>query len=323
MRSSLPLFFYLVVTVFTASSEDLARIIATEGSTFTLVRKSESHIYDLNRTQVKGMTIYSGDMILTESDTFVEVQLLSGQSFIKIAGDTTFIFENIGRDGSGVFKLIYGRVRARVDSLPPKTDFYITGYDTVAGVRGTDFGYDLLYNRTEENPEIISKVYCFEGSVDVAWVSLAAEKFSEIDKMGYNQEIRSIYGNEMITLSSSRNKIIGITKVEQEIIDFWNAHPFDYDKVLEEDEFPEYPEEFDSSLNDMKLSGKRKNFQTAGLYTMGIGCGIMFTSLFFYTFMPVDDSLPLALTYFGGGISALGLGYIGLSYIYPEEEISP
>ena len=322
---SLSILFFILV--FYGNSEDLARIVSAEGKAFTLVRNSETYLYDLEEVSVNGLTLYSGDMILTEQDTFIEVQILSGDSYIIIGGDTTFIFEHIRKDGGGVFKLIYGRVRANVGKLPPSTDFYITGYNTVAGVLGTDFGYDLLYNRKEENPEIISRVYCFDGTVEVAWIRTESKDFSEFNKMGYDQDIRGISDNEMITLSSRNNEKANISDIEQEIYDYWKIYPFRFDQNIEDNVVTE---DLESFLPDVP-EGKRKDYQTAGIYTMGIGCGIMFTSLLFYSFFPNNDVTSLAFTFFGGGLASLGLGYIGLSFTFPkiqeniaepEEEIS-
>src|SRR5690606_6505377 len=58
------------------------------------------------------------------------------------------------------------RVRAQVDRVSADDSFQIRGRTAVAGVRGTDFGFDYVVQQGNIT-DPITQVYCFEGSVEV------------------------------------------------------------------------------------------------------------------------------------------------------------
>ena len=169
MRRFLLSFFLIITVVLTVSAqerESYAFVIYADGYDMTIYRNDELLTYDVVRDNVIGMPLLPGDLIQTDAETFVELQVMPSRTVIKVAENTTFRIEEIGGTGGGSFDLAYGRLRARVDRITGNEEFRIRGRSAVAGVRGTDFGYDFVATR-EGSVDAETQVYVFEGSVEV------------------------------------------------------------------------------------------------------------------------------------------------------------
>ncbi len=166
-RVALGLFALMALHSLAAQDESFAFVIYAEGFDMSIYRNGELTTYDVVADTVIGMPLLAGDLVQTDADTFVEIQVMPSRTVIKVAENTTFEIEQIGGSGGGVFDMRYGRLRARVERLSSNDPFEIRGQGAVAGVRGTDFGYDLVVNRESITSEIETKVYCFEGEVEV------------------------------------------------------------------------------------------------------------------------------------------------------------
>lgn len=144
-----------------------AVVIYAEGEGFEVIRGDEEILYDFESESAEGVTLRGGDFITTFENTFVELQLYPSESVVKVSENTSFSVQSVGESGGGFFSLTYGRLRAKVKQLFGGEEFKITGPSVVAGVRGTDFGYDRIFDM--KTPEITkSRVYCFEGVVEVS-----------------------------------------------------------------------------------------------------------------------------------------------------------
>ncbi|MFW6250557.1 MAG: FecR domain-containing protein, partial [Alkalispirochaetaceae bacterium] len=135
---------FLLASVSAQEREAYAFVIYAEGYDMTIFRNEELLTYDVLRDNVIGMPLLPGDLIQTDPETFVELQVMPSRTVIKVAENTTFRIEEIGGAGGGSFDLAYGRLRAKVDRIAGNEEFQIRGRSAVAGVRGTDFGYDFV-----------------------------------------------------------------------------------------------------------------------------------------------------------------------------------
>ncbi len=144
-----------------------AQIVYAVGDGFTVVEDGEPRFYEADAPEALGLRLKPGNEIQTENGTFLEISLLNSGSIVKIAENTTFRLKAISRKGGGRFDLAYGRIRAKVNRLVDDDDFSVTSRETVAGVRGTDFGYDVLFERQDGETTTRTRVYCFEGAVEV------------------------------------------------------------------------------------------------------------------------------------------------------------
>jgi|GEM_PF-1403043 len=209
------------------SQNGSAVVVYAEGDGFTLVREGENDFFEIDYDDVLGMFLYEGDTILTEENTFIEIQVTSNASLIKIAENTTFEFESIGMHGGGTLKVVYGRIRAKVNKLTNDDEFQVLGTDTVAGVRGTDFGFDLTFGddfSDSESNEAITSVYCFEGSVQVEQENSETKEIKEVI-IGVDQMV--------VTSSEKQEAPLTVYDIDVEIDRFWEENRFVYEMAEE------------------------------------------------------------------------------------------
>lgn len=148
------------IAAFSQSRNAYAFIIYAEGQEMSVYRNDQLTTYDVVADSVIGMPLLPNDLIQTEAQTFVEIQIMPSRTVIKVAENTTFRIQTLGGDGGGVFDMRYGRLRAKVERITGNEEFEVRGSSAVAGVRGTDFGYDLTFQR-EGVRALDTKIYCF------------------------------------------------------------------------------------------------------------------------------------------------------------------
>lgn len=148
------------------SSVAFGLIIHADGSDFDVVRDGRRSSYNVARGGVEGLPLFTGDLIQTENDTYLEIQLLPSISVIKVAENTTFGIVGIADDGAGIFEITYGRIRAQVADVASNGSFEIRGPGAASGNSGSDFGYDYVVDLGRG--DIVSAIYCFEGEVSVS-----------------------------------------------------------------------------------------------------------------------------------------------------------
>ena len=168
-------------------------VIYAEGDVVSVIRDLRRTEYDAFTGELLGFAVYPGDIIQTDPNTYVEIQLLPSRSVIKVAENTSFTVEQISAAGDGVFNLAYGRLRARVNRLTGVDPFEIRGVGATAGVRGTDFGTDVIAQPV--GGASLTRIYCFEGEVQVEVGGPSSEQPSEAEPI-------VITANEMITATT-------------------------------------------------------------------------------------------------------------------------
>jgi hypothetical protein len=166
------LIFFLSLVPLFAQGDPYAFVIYAEGFNMSIYRNDTLESYDVLVDDVIGMPLLPGDLVQTDADTFVELQVMPSRTVVKVAENTTFEIESLGGAGGGTFNMSYGRVRARVERITSNETFEVRGFSAVAGVRGTDFGYDMVVEREASN-ELQTNVYVFEGEVEVSEVALS------------------------------------------------------------------------------------------------------------------------------------------------------
>lgn len=245
------------------AAEPYASITYAEGTGFTIIRKDKATAWPVSAPEVFGMTIERGDLIVTEASTFLEIKIHPISAKLQIAENTSFRCDadESGTKSSG--ELLYGRVRAKVTKLSSTSSYKITSPSLVAGVRGTDFGLDLIAIRpvsgktgktaagseatgTTAAAPILNRVFCFEGSVEVTETSPAAAAATTDTAAGTTPTERVpvfIGKNEMIEklIASSGAAPASTTvniepvllkkAVSDEVTNFWKPHPLSPDMI--------------------------------------------------------------------------------------------
>ena len=221
-------------------------IIYAEGEVVSVIRDLRRSEYDAFTGELLGFAVYPGDIIQTDPNTYVEIQLLPSRSVIKVAENTSFTIDQISTTGNGVFDLAYGRLRARVMRLAGQDPFEIRGVGATAGVRGTDFGTDVIVQPA--GGASLTRIYCFEGEVHVEVDGLSSEQPSGTEPI-------VVTANQMITATTLSPTFAAANAAEPEgsasipaieiepllptISEFWQrkdfvAEPGDAESVLAE-----------------------------------------------------------------------------------------
>ena len=216
-------------------------LVFSTGEGFQLIREGNPEEYDLAVDNTEGIRFYPGDYVNTYENTFLEIELTDSRHLLKISENTSFLFEQGTKREQNSFMVNYGRVRARVKKLAGLESFTIDGPSVVAGVRGTDFGYDVLYDSGASAP--VSTVYCFEGEIAVS------PKVEIIETTGFAEDeaekIETTRNTSLILLADEMLKLEGAagikegvfrlqkSSVNEEISVFWDQNDFISGAVME------------------------------------------------------------------------------------------
>ncbi len=208
-----------------------AGIVYAEGGDFSVIRQQEEQYFNVGLDTVLGLPLEIGDLLQTGDGTFLEIQTTDSGAIFKVAENTSFRIDHSGDDGSSRLDLAYGRVRAKVDAVAAGTFLEMRGLSVVAGVRGTDFGYDLIIIPGGTGEPVL-QIYTFEGSVVVAEASPSAASGASLISASSAQT--TIQSGQMIVLPLSTVVAGNLREalaqppstITTEVRDFWDAHPF-------------------------------------------------------------------------------------------------
>ena len=208
-----------------------AGIVYAEGGDFSIIRGREQQAFNVVADNILGLPLQAGDLVQTGDTTFLEIAMQQTGAVFKVAENTSFRLEYAGPSGSSRLDLAYGRVRAKAESVAAGTFLEMRGLSVVAGVRGTDFGYDIIVT-CRGTGEPVLQIYTFEGTVVVAEGSLDGVGDASLITEASAQT--TIESGQMITIPLSTVVAGNVTEalaqppstISPEIRDFWDAHPF-------------------------------------------------------------------------------------------------
>ncbi len=169
--------------------------------------------------ELLGFRLEQGDQVQTGKGTFLELRLKPSGGVLKLSENTVFVLTSLSESPERGFKLVYGRVRAKVDKLARGSSFNIASDSAAAGVRGTDFGYDVLTARTDGTGDMIpvTRIYCFEGSVVVTVLPAPDVPPEEL----------KVKAGSMVTVERSEGKWVpSLVPVSSDIRAFWTQNDF-------------------------------------------------------------------------------------------------
>ncbi len=211
-----------------------AGIVYAEGGDFSVIRRAEQSTYDVAYDDVLGLPLEIGDLVQTGNGTFLEIEIGETGALFRVAENTSFVVEHVDADGSSRFDLSYGRIRTKVETVAAGTFLEMRGLSVVAGVRGTDFGYDLIVT-SGGSREPVLQIYAFDGSVVVAEAPAATSAgVSGGSVVAGSVTQATIQSGQMISIPISAvvsgNAAESLAKppstITPEIRGFWDAHPF-------------------------------------------------------------------------------------------------
>jgi len=217
------LFGGLAVGMLLAQEAAQGEIVYAEGQDFVLVRDGERAIYPVDDPDVMGLGVREGDLIQTGPRTFLEIQLLPRGTILKLAENSSFQFKGLSADGSTVsLSLVYGRIRSKVAKLTQDDSFVIRSGSTVAGVRGTDFGFDSILQASGSTGTALPavRVYCFSGEVAVVPVTTS-------DRIAVDAPVITVQKNQMVSVDLSLDvPLVDRQPLDAETVRYWTSNEF-------------------------------------------------------------------------------------------------
>jgi hypothetical protein len=203
-----------------AWAEDAAAVIEfSSGDDVIVIREGRRVASD----DPIGLELFQGDQVQTGKGVFVEMRLSGGGSVVKLAENTTFVLERLS-DGQTSLQLVYGRVRAKVERLSGADSFSVRSSQAIAGVRGTDFGLDVVASRSAL-AATTTNAYCFEGAVEVtAFVRSDAQIAESLEAI---PQAFLIQAGEMLRIEGAKGGTEAIkSTVDTSIRDFWAENDY-------------------------------------------------------------------------------------------------
>jgi hypothetical protein len=206
--------FALSCASFSFLSAQDAIISYVEGSDISVIRDKR----EMKMDDPIGFEVRSGDILQTGKKTFIELALSPKKAVIRMSENTTLEFK-LPSGGSEVsLSVLYGRVRAKLAKLAGQDSFSMRNAGTVAGVRGTDFGMDVVVAKSSRESAASVVVYCFEGSVNVQAAPSVQAAVQRTMDLGPGRMVESVVNDGNVDLIDS--------SLSDEIQDFWDANSF-------------------------------------------------------------------------------------------------
>lgn len=305
---SVLLFVMLAGMVFSLPAEEAAGIISyATGQGFQVVDAEGQQEYYLKTDVVEGLELFPGDFVNTYDGTFLEIELEEERHSIKISENTSFRFSPAFGEQEKQFEVTFGRVRARVSKLAGLEKFAIQGPSGVAGVRGTDFGYDVLFDDPASPP--MATIYCFEGQIEVrpsVQISASSGLEKEVKEQLESGEAATLIINagEMLVLRErtpgdagadgeavdGAGFILEKSGVDEEISDFWEMNDFQETEKLEGPAPPKIVVEEKEEEAAPVVFTKSKFFRASAL-TAGLGTAFGIAAATFYYADPLFEDM--------------------------------
>lgn len=198
-----------------------ATIVYADGEEVTVIRERREMKVD----DPLGFVVEAGDIVQTGKQTILELSVRPKKAVIRMSGNTTLHFRGSYATGETSLAVLYGRVRAKVEKLVGAERFTMRNEGTVCGVRGTDFGMDVIIDKDSGQGQSTVSVYCLEGalSVDTALSATSPVQASGIVNSGEMAE--AVVKGEKVSLVSSR--------ISDELKALWDENSFKSEAAAE------------------------------------------------------------------------------------------
>jgi hypothetical protein len=180
---------------------------------FVVASNGRQQTYQTGTIPANGLALQNSDMIQTGPNNYVEVQLGPSGATVKLAENTSVIFNDLGSTShSAMLSLLYGRMRI-VNSGNNGTVTIQIGNAAVEFVWG-DMALDFAVIPGSANTQPQLQVSTLSGSIQLAGTMAGATKIM-------------CYEHETVTFDvTSRLAIINRQSLNQEIVAYWSRNAF-------------------------------------------------------------------------------------------------
>ncbi len=208
------------------AAERYGVVAYAEGPSFMRIRDGKTEVFRPDEKDVAGMEVRIGDIYQTSKGSFLELTFDAIGATVQIAENTSFRCdaEDGGKKSSG--ELYYGRVRAKVAKLTGGSTYRLSSPSLVAGVRGTNFGLDVI---ATEDARVLHRVFCLEGSVLVGDLSGPTLKTVLLKGREMVEKVAVPDGTAVegdAAASAAEPAPLVKEPVAAEVVGFWERRPF-------------------------------------------------------------------------------------------------
>jgi hypothetical protein len=170
MRKMVYLWCLLCAPVFAQNGGDgiEARLLYAEGADFVLTTKGQRTVYKVGELRsLYSLALNKADTIQTGSGGTVEISLLPGNTLVKLAENTTFVFNGSEDRGGGIsLKLLYGRLRIKSGEYETR-EISLQAGNGMVSFRDGDMGFDFIVQPSVSGATFSQpflRVYGFSGN---------------------------------------------------------------------------------------------------------------------------------------------------------------
>jgi hypothetical protein len=215
-----------------AQEEVRGRIFHIEGDDLSVTtRDGPRRIFKEDIPDFRAELLNDGDMVQTGPACFAEIQFVPGGTVLKIAENTTLVFQ--GGSGPIVLSLLYGRLRL-VTGTEPQSFSVQTGGAAVELAEG-DFCIDYMvlpdqfFEDTGGAARPRLRIYDFRGEAGISLLPNGAD--GRAPYMAGDVPVRlsviPVRAAEMVSLEiSSSLHFVERKPIHADIADYWNRYPF-------------------------------------------------------------------------------------------------
>lgn len=201
-----------LVNLLADEDETTARIFFAEGTGFSLITGERVFLYTPEKIN-GGLALNKLDMIQTPSGSTVEIQLAPSATVIKLAENTSFIYES-----PNTYTILYGRIR--IVTGQKQEPLVIQVHNAHINFSGGDIDIDFLYDPAlvQTPPTPLVKLYCFSGYAEL--IPYASDGTNGAVPLAVNAgesisyQIRNIF-------SYAEHK-----PVDEDILSYWERNQF-------------------------------------------------------------------------------------------------
>jgi hypothetical protein len=277
-------------------------------------------------------------MIQTGADGFVEIQLIPGETLIKVAENTSIVYNGTGTDGaSASFSLLYGRIRVIRGAGEGNRNLTVQSGNGVVYVREGDFGLDYILRpglsiTGSGIGRPLLRIYGFSGTVDLIPLPVREDSGPPV-RTGERARIRVNEGEALaMEILLSGLSFTERKSLDRDIIDYWLDHNFKgvpplnmpktalsffFDPLPAPDHQIVYePPDYSAFIKANRI---RNGGIAAGLLFSSVGIGLQ--SYAYYRMISGSSAPVDSLIY--AGYANLGLGFLTLLIVLGSSSASP
>ena len=217
--------FALCITFNLAAQEDGATIYHLEGRSFALTVRGERSVISAETLRDGGINLERSGIVHTGAGTFLEIQLIPSRTVIKMAENTSLVYNGIDTTGGFVdLGLLYGRIRVVVGDGMGAGPVVIRSGGISSRTEAGDLGADYILEPGNRNaiPRPLFRIHAFRGSAELFPYGRGGPQ----PYFGSAQTMRTEEGESLTLDISSSHTFAEKKPISHETLSYWMLYNF-------------------------------------------------------------------------------------------------